>query len=135
MYIWGALDITWIQWYKTRIIMVSSRIYRTSHCYLDSNPSISQSPRLLKYILVFAALIELIFFHFQHKLQVFRRFTWFFTLFIVFCCCFILQTCLNKNTGNGKLEDNAAYWRLGQILASGCCLTLSETVVSGLIHY
>lgn len=111
MYIWDALDITWVQWFKARIIMGSSGIHRTSHCYLDFYPSISQSPILLKYILVFAALIELL-------LEIFRRFTWCFMLFIVCFCCFILQTCLDKNTGNGKLEGSAAHWRLGEIIIS-----------------
>lgn len=133
MYIWGALDITWVQWSKTRIIMGSSGKYRKSYCYLDFDPSISQSLSLLKYILMFAALIELFFFHFQHKLQIFRCSTW--CLSYLFLFTVVLQTCLNKNTGNGKLEGNAAHWRLGQISASGCCLTLSETVVSGLMHY
>lgn len=87
MYVWGALDITWVQWYKTRIIMVSSGIYRTSHCYLDSNPSISQSPSLLKYILVFAALIELYFFFI---FSIITSIPTFYVIFYVIYCLFFL---------------------------------------------
>lgn len=101
--------------------MVSSGIYRTSHCYLDSNPSISQSPSLLKYILVFAALIELyIFFHFQHNYKysdVLRDFLRYLLFFFV-----SLQICLHKNTGNGKFEGNAAHWRLADTEKYQLCM-------------
>lgn len=111
MYVWGALDITWVQWYKTRIIMVSSGIYRTSHCYLDSNPSISQSPSLLKYILVFAALIELyIFFHFQHNYKysdVLRDFLRYLLLFFLLVYKFVfIKTQVMVNLRAMQLIDD-----------------------------